>query len=157
MILVTGATGNVGAELARALAGGGEEGRALIRRDADRAKLPAGVDAFVGDLSRPETLAGAVDGVSAIHLLGGYEGTERLLPDASRARVERVVLQSSSAVWSGDTSNAVARYRSTDSDHTRARRRGDRSRQRPIYTAVNGSLAGGGGVLRGRGARLRGG
>jgi uncharacterized protein YbjT (DUF2867 family) len=63
--------GNVGAELVRALAGGGEEVRALIHRGADRAKLPASVDAFVGDLSRPETLAGAVDGVSAIHLLGG--------------------------------------------------------------------------------------
>jgi uncharacterized protein YbjT (DUF2867 family) len=110
MILVTGATGNVGAELVRALAGAGEQVRALIRRDADRAKLPAGVDTFVGDLNRPATLAGAVDGVSAIHLLSGYEGMDRLLADASRARVERVVLQSSSAVPSGDMSNAVARY-----------------------------------------------
>jgi uncharacterized protein YbjT (DUF2867 family) len=110
MILVTGATGNVGAELILALAGGGEQVRALIRRDADRATLPAGVDPFVGDLSRPETLAGAVDGVSAIHLLSGYEGMDRLLADARRARVERVVLQSSSAVPSGDMSNAVARY-----------------------------------------------
>ena len=110
MILVTGATGNVGAELVRTLAGGGERVRALIRRDADRATLPAGVDAFVGDMNRPETLAGAVDGVSAIHLLSGYEGMDRLLADARRARVERVVLQSSSAVPSGDMSNAVARY-----------------------------------------------
>jgi uncharacterized protein YbjT (DUF2867 family) len=110
MILVTGATGNVGAELVRALTGEGEQVRALIRRDADRATLPAGVDAFVGDMNRPETLAGAVDGVSAIHLLSGYEGMDRLLADARRARVERVVLQSSSAVPSGDMSNAVARY-----------------------------------------------
>jgi uncharacterized protein YbjT (DUF2867 family) len=110
MVLVTGATGNVGAELVRALAGGGEQVRALIRRDADRSTLPSGVDAFVGDLNRTETLAGAVDGVSAIHPLSGYEGMERLLADARRARVERVVLQSSSAVPSGDTSNAVARY-----------------------------------------------
>jgi uncharacterized protein YbjT (DUF2867 family) len=110
MIFVTGATGNVGAELVRALAGAGEQVRALVRRDADRAKLPAGVDAFVGDLNRPETLAGAVDRVSAIHLLSGYEGMDRLLADARRAHVERVVLQSSSAVPSGDMSNAVARY-----------------------------------------------
>jgi uncharacterized protein YbjT (DUF2867 family) len=110
MILVTGATGNVGVELVRALAGAGEQVRALVRRDADRATLPAGVDGFVGDLNRPESLAGAVDGVSAIHLLSGYEGMERLLADARRARVERVVLQSSSAVPSGDMSNAVARY-----------------------------------------------
>jgi uncharacterized protein YbjT (DUF2867 family) len=110
MILVTGATGNVGAELVRALAGGGDQVRALVRRDADRARLPAGVDAFVGDLNRAETLAGAVEGVSAIHLLSGYEGMDRLLAEARRARVERVVLQSSSAVPSGDMSNAVARY-----------------------------------------------
>jgi uncharacterized protein YbjT (DUF2867 family) len=110
MILVTGATGNVGAELVRALASGGEHVRALVRRDADRAKLPAGVDAFVGELNRTETLAGAVDGVSAIHLLSGFEGMDRLLADARGARVERVVLQSSSAVPSGDMSNAVARY-----------------------------------------------
>ena len=110
MILVTGATGNVGAELVRALAEGEEQVRALVRRDADRAKLPAGVDPFVGDLNRPETLAGVVDGVSAIHLLSGYEGINRLLADARRARVERVVLQSSSAVPSGDMHNAVARY-----------------------------------------------
>jgi uncharacterized protein YbjT (DUF2867 family) len=55
MILVTGATGSVGAELVRALAGRGEQLRALIRRDADRATLPAGVDAFVGDQNQPET------------------------------------------------------------------------------------------------------
>jgi uncharacterized protein YbjT (DUF2867 family) len=110
MILVTGATGNVGAELVRALAGMKERVRAVVRRDADRAKLPAGVDAFVGDMNRPESLAGAVEGVSAIHLLSGYEGLDRLLADARRARVERVVLQSSSAVPTGDMSNAVARY-----------------------------------------------
>jgi uncharacterized protein YbjT (DUF2867 family) len=46
MILVTGATGNLGAELVRALAGGGEQVRTLVRRDAERAKLPAGVDAL---------------------------------------------------------------------------------------------------------------
>src|ERR671911_677524 len=40
MILVTGATGNVGGELVRALAGAGEEVRALIRRDSDRSRLP---------------------------------------------------------------------------------------------------------------------
>jgi uncharacterized protein YbjT (DUF2867 family) len=110
LILVSGATGNVGAELARVLAGGAEQVRALVGCDADRATLRAGVDAFVGDLNRSETLVGAVDGVSAMRLLSGHEGMNRLLADARRGRVERVVLQSSSAVPSGDMSNAVARY-----------------------------------------------
>ncbi len=48
MILVTGATGNVGGELVRALVGAGEQVRALIRRDANRAALPVGVEGFVG-------------------------------------------------------------------------------------------------------------
>jgi uncharacterized protein YbjT (DUF2867 family) len=40
MILVTGATGNVGAELARALAGGGEEVRALVRTTHASSRVP---------------------------------------------------------------------------------------------------------------------
>ena len=110
MIFVTGATGNVGAELVRALAGAGEDVRALIRRDADRARLPAGVEAIVGDLNRPETLGAALDGVRGMHLLAGYDGLAELLAEARRGGVEHVVLQSSSAVPGGDMTNAVARY-----------------------------------------------
>jgi uncharacterized protein YbjT (DUF2867 family) len=43
MILVTGATGNVGSELVRALAAAGERVRALVRDDARGGALPAGV------------------------------------------------------------------------------------------------------------------
>jgi uncharacterized protein YbjT (DUF2867 family) len=110
MILVTGATGNVGSELVHALARAGEEVRALIRRDDDRATLPAGAEGVVGDLNRPETLGAALDGVRGVHLLAGYGGLPELLAEARRAGVERVVLQSSSAVPGGDMSNAVARY-----------------------------------------------
>jgi uncharacterized protein YbjT (DUF2867 family) len=110
MILVTGATGNVGGQLVRALAGAGEEVRALIRQDTDRSRLPSGADAVVGDLNRPETLAAALADVRGVHLLAGYKGTPELLTEARRAGVEHVVLQSSSAVSGGDMSNAVARY-----------------------------------------------
>ena len=109
-ILVTGATGNVGGELVRALAREGQPVRALLRRESDRARLPAGVDAVVGDLNRPRELAAAFDGVRAMHLLSGYEDMPGFLAEARRAGVEHVVLQSSSAVPGGDTSNAVARY-----------------------------------------------
>jgi uncharacterized protein YbjT (DUF2867 family) len=110
MILVTGATGNVGGELVRALAGSGEGVRALIRRDADRARLPAGVEGLVGDLDRPETVTAALAGARGLHLLSGYADMPGLLAEARRAGVERVVLQSSSAVPGGDMTNAVARY-----------------------------------------------
>jgi uncharacterized protein YbjT (DUF2867 family) len=109
-ILVTGATGNVGSELVRALAAAGAPVRALIRDEARRARLPAGVEALVGDLNRPETLGPALEGVRAVHLLSGYAGLPEALERMRAAGVERVTLQSSSSVPSGDTTNAVARY-----------------------------------------------
>ena len=110
MIFVTGATGNVGAELVRALAGAGRPVRALIRRDEDRAKLPEGAEGHVGDLNKPETLVDGLRGVRGVHLLAGYDGLGALLEEMRRAGVEHVVLQSSSAAPSGDLDNAVARY-----------------------------------------------
>src|SRR3954469_10193419 len=110
MILVTGATGNVGAELVHALAAAGEPVRALVRDDARRSALPAGVEAAVGDLNRPETLEPALDGVRGVHLLAGYGGLPHAPEGMRRAGGERVTLQSSSAVPGGDMTNAVARY-----------------------------------------------
>jgi uncharacterized protein YbjT (DUF2867 family) len=110
MILVTGATGNVGAELVRALASAGEPVRALIRDETRRAALPAGVEGVVGDLNRPDTLEPALEGVRGVHLLAGYAGLPDALELMRRAGVERVTLQSSSAVPDGDMTNAVARY-----------------------------------------------
>ena len=110
MIFVTGATGNVGRELVRALSEAGEPVRALIRRDEDRARLPAGAEGFVGDLNDAGSLAGALDGVRAVHLLAGDDGLGELLAAMRDAGVQRVTLQSSSAVPAGDMSNAVARY-----------------------------------------------
>jgi uncharacterized protein YbjT (DUF2867 family) len=107
MIFVTGATGNVGRELVRVLSEAGEPVRALIRREAE---LPEGVDGYVGDLNDAGSLAGALDGVRAAHLLAGYEGLTELLAAMRAAGVERVTLQSSSAAPSGDMTNAVARY-----------------------------------------------
>jgi uncharacterized protein YbjT (DUF2867 family) len=110
VILVTGATGNVGRELVGLLADAGEPVRALVRRDSDRSKLPEDAEVAIGDLNSADGLGEALSGVSAIHLLAGYDGLDGMLAEARRAGVERVVLQSSSAVPSGDLDNAVARY-----------------------------------------------
>jgi uncharacterized protein YbjT (DUF2867 family) len=109
VILVTGATGNAGGATVRALVDAGAPVRALVR-DADRGPLPAAVDAVVGDLNEPDTLAAHLDGVTAAFLLSGYEGLAETLANMRRAGVERVVLLSSSAAPSGDLTNAVARY-----------------------------------------------
>jgi uncharacterized protein YbjT (DUF2867 family) len=110
MILVTGATGNVGSELVRTLAAAGGPVRALIRSEQRRSGPPPGVEGAVGDLNRPPTLDSALAGVRGAFLLSGYQGMEDTLDRMRRAGVERVVLLSSSSVPSGDLTNAVARY-----------------------------------------------
>jgi uncharacterized protein YbjT (DUF2867 family) len=109
VILVAGATGNAGGAVVRALVNSGEHVRALVR-DADRAPLPAGVEAVAGDLNEPATLAAHLAGVTAAFLLSGYGGLEETLANMRRAGVERLVLLSSSAAPAGDLTNAVARY-----------------------------------------------
>ncbi|WP_119729202.1 NAD(P)H-binding protein [Thermomonospora amylolytica] len=109
MILVTGATGNVGAEVVRALAASGVPVRALVR-DASRAEPRPGVEYVTGDLNRPESVKPALDGARALFLLPGYPGLPELLAEARRAGAERAVLLSGGSAGSGDLSNAITRY-----------------------------------------------
>ncbi|MFE3255649.1 NAD(P)H-binding protein [Nocardia sp. NPDC059229] len=106
MILVTGATGNVGAELVRALADGAEPVRAVVR-DPAKAALPAGVEAVAGDMTAPDTLTAALTGVRALFLLPGYPGVAQA---AAKAGVEHIVQLSGVSAATGDTGNAVTRY-----------------------------------------------
>ncbi|GAA0429703.1 nucleotide-diphosphate-sugar epimerase [Actinoplanes capillaceus] len=105
MILVTGATGNVGAEVVRALAEAGRPVRALVR---ETTGMP--VEQTVGDLNRPESLGAALDGVDRVFLLPGYRDMPGLLARFRQAGVERVVLLSSLAAVAIDTRNAVSEY-----------------------------------------------
>jgi uncharacterized protein YbjT (DUF2867 family) len=109
VILVFGATGNVGGAVVRELTGAGSEVRAVVRQP-ERASLPAGVEAVAGDLTDVATLRPSLAGVDAAFLMSGYDGMDDLVPEMPAAGVERVVLLSSSAAPSGDLSNAVARY-----------------------------------------------
>ena len=109
MILVAGATGNVGGELVRALADAGEAARALSRGPTPPG-LPEGVEGAVGDLDRPESLADALDGVGGVFLLSGYKDMPGLLAEIRRAGVGRVVLLSGSSAEDGDMGNAISRY-----------------------------------------------
>ncbi|WP_406270466.1 NAD(P)H-binding protein [Nocardia sp. NBC_00881] len=109
MILVAGATGNVGAELVRTLSKQGQPVRALVR-DAAKAALPSGVEAVTGDLNRPETLSGALDGVHGVFLLSGYNDLPDLLKRAKNAGVQRVALLSGGSAALQDLDNAVSRY-----------------------------------------------
>ncbi|WAZ19452.1 NAD(P)H-binding protein [Streptomyces cinnabarinus] len=105
MILVTGATGQVGGEVVQALVRAGHPARALVRRTVE---LP--VAQAVGDLNDPDSLAPALDGVQGVFLLPGYDDMPGLLARMRRAGVARVVLLSSLAAVATDTRNAVSEY-----------------------------------------------
>lgn len=106
MILVTGATGNVGSELAKALADDGQQVRALVR---SAVEIP-GVEPVVGDLTRPDTWADALVGVRSMFLLPGYDGMAELLAQAREAGIHHVTLLSGGSAAIGDLGNAAARY-----------------------------------------------
>lgn len=109
MFLVTGATGNVGGELVRALAGAGQQVRALTRGD-DQPALPAGTETVAGDLNDPASLRPAPDGAEGVFLLPGYADMAGVLAEARRAGVATVVQLSGMSAGRGDLSSAITRY-----------------------------------------------
>jgi uncharacterized protein YbjT (DUF2867 family) len=119
MILVTGATGNVGGELVRALAGAGQPVRALVRAGREPG-FPAGGQPVAGDLNQPESLRPALAGVQALFLYPGYQDMAGTLAEARQAGVSRVVMLSGSSAASGDRSNAVSRYMIESEETVRA-------------------------------------
>jgi uncharacterized protein YbjT (DUF2867 family) len=99
MILVTGATGNVGRQVVRQLVEAGQPVRALTR-DPDGADLPAGVEVVRGDLTRPESLPVALDGVERAYLFPVPDAVQGFLELARDAGVRRIVVLSSAAASS---------------------------------------------------------
>ncbi|ROO85489.1 uncharacterized protein YbjT (DUF2867 family) [Actinocorallia herbida] len=97
MIVVTGATGNVGRTLVRTLAEAGEPVTAVSRRVTET-DVPAGVRAVAADLGDPASLAAALDGAKALFLLVAGEDPAGLLARAKDAGAAKVVLLSSQGV-----------------------------------------------------------
>jgi len=100
MIVVTGATGNVGRPLVQALVEAGEEVTAVSRRVTD---VPAGVRYVQADLTEPESLKPALDGAAALFVLTSADfmanGNLGDVVNVVRASgVRRVVLLSSQGV-----------------------------------------------------------
>ena len=111
---MTGATGFVGAALARTLLAAGWQVRVLVRAGSDRRNLRAiSVESAIGDLTDAPSLQRAVEGCDAVfHAAADYrlwvpdplamyranvEGTRNLLGAARRAGVKRIVYTSSVA------------------------------------------------------------
>lgn len=94
MYLVAGATGTVGREIVSQLAAAGFPVRALTRNP-QNADFPPNVEVARGDLTDPESVAPALEGVTGLHLItfGGDAALEtgpRLVELAQQAGVRRV-------------------------------------------------------------------
>jgi uncharacterized protein YbjT (DUF2867 family) len=90
MILVTGASGTVGSEVVKALAGRSARVRAGYRTRPPN--VPAGVESVQLDYERPESIRPALQGVDTLFLLSSTVDPERKVVDeAKRAGVERIV------------------------------------------------------------------
>ncbi|MGP9016777.1 NAD(P)H-binding protein [Streptomyces sp. BR1] len=95
--LVIGARGSVGRHVLDQLVEAGEPVRASARNPAS-ADLPPGVPVVAADLTRPETLAAALDGVRQVFLYVTSRGMADFADAARAAGVEHVVLLSSGSV-----------------------------------------------------------
>ncbi|MFF8609632.1 SDR family oxidoreductase [Streptomyces sp. NPDC015346] len=98
MILVTGATGNIGSALLRELRARGAGPLRGLTRDAARAVFPEGVEAVEGDFAEPASLKPALEGVRSLFLVSGLGSDAEILEAARTAGVEHVVLVSSITV-----------------------------------------------------------
>jgi dihydroflavonol-4-reductase len=124
-ILVTGATGFVGAAVLRRLVAAGHECRVLARARSDRRNLTdISCSVAEGDLGRPESLAPALAGCTALfHVAADYrifvpdpagmdrvnvDGTVALIRAAMAAGVTRIVYTSSVATLRLDAGGAPA-------------------------------------------------
>lgn len=95
IVLVLGATGQVGTPVVKALLGAGHQVRTLTRNPEKAAALGA-VEARRGDLNEPLTLGPAFEGVESVFLLNGLSVTETqqglaVVEWAKRARVKKIV------------------------------------------------------------------
>ena len=100
-ILVVGGTGNVGAEVVKALVKRNADVRLLVRKEG--APEMTGVEVRIGDLLDPVSVAKAMDGVEKLYLLNAVvpeELTQGLIAYdlAKRLKLKHVVYHSVFAV-----------------------------------------------------------
>ena len=77
-VLVVGATGSIGKLVVEEALREGHAVRALVRNPSKARQLPQETQLSVGDVTQPETLSGAVDGVDAVVFTLGSDGAGKV-------------------------------------------------------------------------------
>src|SRR5271166_814233 len=77
-VLVVGATGSIGRLVVEEALRQGHVVRALVRTPDKALKFPRETQVIIGDVTRPETLSGAVDGIDAIVFTLGSDGAGKV-------------------------------------------------------------------------------
>jgi uncharacterized protein YbjT (DUF2867 family) len=95
-ILVTGSTGTIGSQVVQRLAGQSAPIRALVRDDASKVKVPAGVEPVQGDMTDVASMRTVLKGVDTLFLLNAVvpdETTQAFgtLDLAREAGIQRIV------------------------------------------------------------------
>ena len=144
-ILVTGASGLLGANICKLASARGQHVRGMIRRQADAAALaPLGVETVLADIGDEDSLASAMQGtqgvIHAAALVGGtwatatarefddvnYGGVLKILNAAAQCGVERTVLVSSVAIFDASVTvterSQILPISAGDSPYTRSKR-----------------------------------
>ena len=129
MILVTGGLGVMGSTLVKGLADRGFKVRVLDNSDRFRSRLDGyDVDIRIGDITRPETLAGCFDDVDTVYHLAAVlivydatlfqkinvEGTRNIIDASIAAGVKHFILVSSASVTYAHTTPYSLSKRKTE-------------------------------------------
>ncbi len=121
MYLVTGATGNVGSEVASQLLAKGQKVRVFTRDAAKVAHWGNRVEVATGDLTRPETFAQALSGVDGVFIMNGAldGGVFRQLIAAAKAQGNlRIVFLST--IFAGSPESPIGQLHKDKEDVIRA-------------------------------------
>ncbi|MFI5716403.1 NAD(P)H-binding protein [Nocardia sp. NPDC051750] len=107
-ILVTGATGNIGRKVVDELLARGTKGIRALTVDPVKAALPDEVEVVRGWVRRPETLAGALQGVERMYLAPVPDTVDEVLALTRAAGVRHIVdLSGEPESWWGSIATAV--------------------------------------------------
>jgi len=116
MILLTGATGNIGTELVKLLVAKGVSLRVISRDEKKVAQLDSRIERIIGDLHEVSVVQRALQGIDKLFMIPilfdpNHEVDRLLINGARRAGVGHIVLVSSGAVRLGATNSIGALHR----------------------------------------------